>query len=134
MTSQRDGEDSLPKPIEGRIVVVGVCAAGKTTLSTALCALGYQAKGCAQEHSFLPDMWQRFSRPEVLIYLDVTYEGHRRRRCGLLTRAHIEEERRRLAHARARCDIYIDTTNLTKQAVLSHVLRALEALGHGLGG
>ena len=117
-----------------RIVLVGVCAAGKTTLTERLLALGYKAKGCAQEHSYVPDMWQRLSRPDLLIYLDVSYEGHKRRRQSLLTRAHLAEERRRLAHARAHCDIYLDTTNMTKEQVLERALEALCALGLEPGG
>ena len=55
--------------IPGRIAVVGVCASGKSTLVAALCTLGYDARQCGQEHSHVPDMWQRLSRPQVLVYL-----------------------------------------------------------------
>ena len=96
------------------VTVVGPCAAGKSTLVPALRAAGYEAHQPAQEHSFAPTMWQRFTRPDVLIYLDLSYEQAR------LRRPHIdggperlERQHRRLAHARARCDFYLDTSDLT---------------------
>ncbi len=63
-----------------RVAVVGPCASGKSTLVSALRAAGYEARHPAQEHSFVKDMWQRLVDPDVLIYLDLSYESYRERR------------------------------------------------------
>jgi len=63
-----------------RIAVVGPCASGKTALVERLRKLGYEAHECVQEHSYVPTMWQKISRPDVLIYLDASPEERARRR------------------------------------------------------
>jgi len=112
-----------------RIAVVGPCAAGKTTLVQALCARGYEARECVQEHSYVPTMWQRISRPDVLIYLDVPLPAIRQRKPRSdWTPAILDEQRRRLAHARAGCDLYLQTQDLTPQEVLQRVVDFLRQL------
>ena len=66
-----------PHPLIG---VVGPCAAGKTTLIAALKQSGYKARHIAQEHSYVQDMWQRLTRPNLLIFLDASYPVTCRRR------------------------------------------------------
>jgi len=61
-----------------RIVVVGPCGSGKTTLVEALRELGYEARECVQEHSHVADMWRRISRPDVLIFLGISLESVQR--------------------------------------------------------
>ena len=57
------------------IVIVGPCAAGKSTLRTLLQARGYtQVRVVAQEHSGIRDLWKLRGYPEVLIYLDTEPE------------------------------------------------------------
>jgi hypothetical protein len=116
-----------PEPIPGRIVIVGVCAAGKSTLARGLRALGYDAKTAAQEHSYVPDMWQRLSRPTVLIYLDVSFEVIQQRRVVPYGPEHVDEQRQRVAHARAHCQIYIHTDALSIAQVLAEALALLPA-------
>ena len=55
-----------------KIVVVGPCAAGKSTLVTALRELGYDAHVSGQEHSEIAMLWQH-SQPDVLIALGGRY-------------------------------------------------------------
>jgi len=105
-----------------RIAVVGPCAAGKSTLTPALQAAGYEARQPAQEHSCVPSMWQRLTNPDILIYLDLTYREARARR------PHIDggpkrlmEQHQRLAHARSHCDYYLDTSDLTPQEVREEI-------------
>jgi deoxyadenosine/deoxycytidine kinase len=120
----------LPPPIKGRVTVVGVCAAGKTELVARLRARGYDARHCIQEHSQVADMWQRISRPEVLVYLDASLETIRRRRPDDdYDEAYIQEQRRRLAHARQHCQVYISTDALSVEEVFERVVAALEGLG-----
>ena len=56
-----------------KIGLVGVCGAGKTTLSTGLKPFYKNVRQIAQEHSYVPDMWQRLVDPDILIYLQVSY-------------------------------------------------------------
>jgi len=107
------------------IAVVGPCTSGKSTLVHALRDLGYDARMPAQEHSYVPDMWQRLIRPDVLIYLDVSWEVARTRRSVTWGPERIADENERLAHARARADLYLDTDNLSAEEVREQVLAFL---------
>ncbi|MBC8448497.1 MAG: hypothetical protein H8D78_12185 [Chloroflexi bacterium] len=112
-----------------RIAVVGPCGSGKTMLVAALCALGYEARECVQEHSYVPAMWQRISRPDVLIYLDLSLPVLRQRKPRSdWTPAILDEQHRRLAHARAQCALYVQTEDLTLQGVLERVMDFLRQL------
>jgi hypothetical protein len=110
-----------------RIAVVGPCASGKSTLIKALRAAGFEARHTAQEHSYVPAMWQRISKPDVLIYLDVSYEAARTRRPTLDGGPErLAVQHQRLAHARQHCHFYLDTSHLTPQQVQDYVFRFLE--------
>ncbi len=119
------------------IKVVGPCAAGKSTLAARLRELGYDAHSAAQDHSYVADMWQRFNPPDVLIYLDVTLEAAQRRgQAGTgLDQHYLNEQRRRLRHARLHCDFYLPTEQLSEEEVVAEVVEFLQQLqGHpGLG-
>jgi hypothetical protein len=109
-----------------RVAVVGVCASGKSTLIEALRRAGYEARHVAQEHSYVPSMWQRISRPDVLIFLDVAYGTILKRRPRLdIEPEDVAEQLRRLTHARAHCDLYLDTTHLSPAQVQERVLAFL---------
>ncbi|MDX1662721.1 MAG: hypothetical protein R3272_02940 [Candidatus Promineifilaceae bacterium] len=110
-----------------RIAVVGPCTSGKTVLVRALRDAGYTARHVVQEHSYVPEMWQRISRPDRLIFLDVDYPAAKRRRPHIdWGPERLEEQARRLAHARAHCDLYLDTSTLTAEEVRERVLAFLE--------
>nr|MBC7246044.1 hypothetical protein [Chloroflexota bacterium] len=109
-----------------RIVLVGICGSGKTVLAEALRKLGYEVRECGQEHSEVPYMWQVISRPDVLIYLDASEEVVYRRGQRHYVVGCVEEQRRRLAHARAHCDLYIMTDDLTELQVLKIATDFLE--------
>jgi deoxyadenosine/deoxycytidine kinase len=101
--------------------VVGPCCAGKTTLVKALCAHGYAARVIAQEHSFTPYMWQVITRPDTLIYLDVSYPVAQQRRWMNWTAEDLEEQHRRLQHARDNCHLYLHTDALSPEQVYERV-------------
>jgi hypothetical protein len=63
--------------------------------------------------------------PDVLIYLDVSYAVAMERRRMDWTSADHAEQIRRLAHAREHCDLYVDTNDLTIEAVRERVLQFL---------
>jgi hypothetical protein len=127
--SDEDPAGTNPIPIAGRVAVVGVCASGKSVLVKELCALGYDARHVAQEHSYVPDMWQRMSRPQVLVYLDASLATVRRRRDPSFPAALLEEQRRRLQYARHHCQIYVCTDPLAENQVLAQVVAALKRGG-----
>lgn len=110
------GEDA---PLIG---VVGPCSSGKSVLARRLRDRGYRVKEICQEHSCVPDMWQRITRPSLLVYLDVSMEeGARREGLAKPSSWWVEEREFRLAHARRHCDLYVDTTTLTPDEVLEQV-------------
>lgn len=109
-----------------RILIVGPCASGKTTLERRLCQLGYDAHSCAQEHSYVPAMWRRVSRPDVLTYLDAKLATISQRTGDHWEGSYLQELRHRLRNARAHCDFYLATDDLTKDEVSSLVVRFLE--------
>ena len=109
-----------------RIALVGPCSSGKTILADVLKQAGYHVRQPAQEHSLVPDMWQRLSQPDILIYLDVDYENARQRRPhhdGGPQR--VAEQHRRLAHARRHCHYYLDSSPLSPIEVQQEVLQFL---------
>ena len=105
-----------------RIAVVGPCAAGKSTLAEALRTAGYDVHQPAQEHSYVPEMWQRLTNPDLLIYLDVSYSQARERRPHNIDSQQLETQNQRLAHARQHCNFYLDTSGLTPTQVQERVL------------
>ncbi len=113
-----------------RIKVVGPCAAGKSVLVARLKHLGYDAASAAQDHSYVPDMWQRLNPPDLLVYLDVTFDAARQR--GQLgtgwDQSYLDEQHHRLRHARAHCDLYLETSDLSEEQVLTEVLEFLRGL------
>jgi cytidylate kinase len=114
------------------IAIVGVCASGKTVLAEALQKLGHDARALAQEHSYAPSMWRSHGRPALLIYLDAEAEEiNARLNRRDWTSALVDEQRRRLADARAQCDLYLHTDGMSEAEVLERVLAFLHAAGSG---
>ena len=108
------------------IGVVGPCSSGKSVLAHRLRARGHRVKEIRQEHSCVPDMWQRITKPALLVYLDVSMEeGARREGLAKPSSWWVEEREFRLAHARQHCDLYVDTTALTPDEVLERVVAFL---------
>jgi hypothetical protein len=112
-----------------RVVVVGPDAAGKTELVKRLLALGYNARCCAQDHSYVPDMWQRISKPDFLVYLDARLKTIARRRSIDWGQERLDKLNARLAHARAHCDFYLPTDDLEPAEVVVQVRAALSSVG-----
>lgn len=111
------------KPLIG---VVGPCGSGKSTLIAGLEALGYACRHIAQEHSYVPTMWQKIARPDILIFLDASFPvSTARRRLNWLLQDY-EEQCRRLAHARQHAHLVIDTDPLRPEEVLGQVLAYLK--------
>ena len=108
--------------------VVGPCAAGKSTLVEELRSRGYRVKHIAQEHSYVKDMWFQIARPDILIYLDVSYEISCERTRSTWSRKIFNYQIERLAHARQNADFYIQTDGKSPSEVLYLVMESLESL------
>ena len=108
-----------------RIIIVGVCASGKTTLVENLKRLGYDADTAAQEHSYVLSLW-RHTSPDVVIYLDASLAAIRKRREVDWGEDYLEAERQRLADARSHANLYIMTDKLNADQVFRRARRFLE--------
>lgn len=112
------------------VKVVGVSGSGKSTLVGCLRARGYDARPVSQEHSDVPDLWQRFERPYALIYLSVDVNELNNRRPGQSwTYADLAREQTRLRSARDAADLRLDTTNLLPNQTCDLVATFLDRIG-----
>lgn len=105
-----------------KIGVVGACGTGKSELVFRLIKHGYEAHHIAQEHSFTPHMWQAITNPDVLIYLQVSFDVSHQRKDYKLTLDEYNEQIKRLNHAEAHADLKINTDELTPDDVFKIVL------------
>lgn len=109
-----------------RVVVVGPCASGKTTLVARLKELGVDAHNVAQEHSGIPTLWRKKS-PDVLVMLDATLPVILGRRTVPWGEERLVIQRDRLRDARMHADLFIQTDPLSReevaQLVMDHIRR-----------
>ena len=78
----------------------------------------------------MPDLWQQFDRPAVLLYLDIDLEAQRRRRPDVSwDEANLAIEQTRLAHAREHADLRLNTGHFKASAVLQLVVAFLQSQG-----
>jgi cytidylate kinase len=110
------------------IAVVGPCAAGKSTLVEGLVRHGFHARQIAQEHSYVPRMWQVITKPDILLYVDAGFETCTARKQLNWSQKDYDRQVERLAHARQHSDIYLDTEGITAQEALERALEALKPL------
>jgi hypothetical protein len=105
-----------------KVALVGPCGVGKSTIAALLEAAEITVAQPAQEHSGIPDMWQRLTRPDVLVYLDASLTTLRAHRpSSPWTPERLLETERRLAHARAHADLVIAVDGLTPSEVTERV-------------
>jgi deoxyadenosine/deoxycytidine kinase len=129
MTTINPTDKEPPGKLKPLIGIAGPCGAGKTTLAEGLHRNGYRARAIAQEHSFVKDMWQRITRPDVLIFLQASCSVGAQRRQMKWIESEWEEQQRRLAHAREHADFFLNTNSLGIVEVLNHVLEFLKNRG-----
>lgn len=112
-----------------KVGIVGPCAAGKTSLAEVLSEHGLIAKQIVQEHSYAPQMWRIIGKPDFLIYLHASYESCSQRKSLNWSRSEYEQQLERLADARAYCDLYLATDDLTEAQVAERAMAELDRRG-----
>ena len=106
------------------VLIVGPCAAGKSTLAQGLRAHGFSAHLVAQEHSGIANLWRKHEA-RAMLYLDVDLPNvHRRGRPAFPDWLH-QKQRSRLLEAQQAADCYIDTAPLSIPDVLQRALSFL---------
>jgi cytidylate kinase len=118
----------MEPPSKSLIGVVGPCGSGKSTLIAGLERYGYVCRDIAQEHSYVPTMWQKISKPDLLIFLEASFPVSTARRKLRWQKKDHDEQLRRLSHARQHANVVIDTDDLTADQVLRKVLDYLKDL------
>jgi hypothetical protein len=110
------------------IKVVGVSAAGKSTLVQTLRQHGYNARAASQEHSQVPHMWQQIHPPQVLIYLYADLATQQERRPDVpWSEQWLRIEEERLVHAHSHADLFVDTRSLLPAETANQVLNYLQS-------
>ncbi len=107
------------------IAIVGPCASGKSTLARCLAEQGIRARQVVQEHSFVPEMWQIIAQPDLLVYLDASFQTCSQRKNLNWRQRDYDEQNLRLAHAKENCDLLIQTDGQSEANVLDEVLSNL---------
>ncbi|HXD09163.1 MAG TPA: hypothetical protein VN653_03790 [Anaerolineales bacterium] len=108
------------------IGVVGPCGSGKSTLIAGLTQRGYSCRHIAQEHSYVQAMWQIITKPDILVYLNASFQTSTARRKLNWDENDFAEQLRRLAHAREHAHLFIHTDDLTVDQVLQQALNFLK--------
>jgi GTPase SAR1 family protein len=104
-SEMKTGQPKIPF----RVVVIGPCASGKTTLVEGLKREGCDAVVCGQEHSEITNLWQH-SEPDLLVMLEVSLESIRVRRGEDWPESIYLAQLDRLRDARMAADLIIDTS------------------------
>ncbi|MBP2643086.1 MAG: hypothetical protein H6Q67_973 [Firmicutes bacterium] len=108
-----------------RLVVVGPCASGKTTLVGKLRDKGINAFNVAQEHSGIKKLWRK-KCPDHLVMLDASIAAIRRRRKVPWGEERLVVQHERLTDAKANANLYLFTDELSADEVLETVMTYLK--------
>ncbi|MHB0914150.1 MAG: nucleoside/nucleotide kinase family protein [Thermoleophilia bacterium] len=118
-----ESPDAAPR----RIVIVGVCGAGKTLLAEKLSARGFDARTVAQEHSLVATLFLR-GEPDAVIYLEASDATVAQRKRSGWEPSLLREQRRRLKLARQKADIVLATDGMDPDRLADEARRRLAEL------
>lgn len=108
-----------------RVVVVGTCASGKSSLVAGLKQAGVVATAVGQEHSAVRDLWQRSSPTHVIVLVTDVETIRERRQDPSWPHWLFEEQTARLVSAREGATLTIDTRSIGRDEVLRLTLSHL---------
>ena len=111
----------MRQPDPRRIVVIGPCASGKTSLTTRLQRLGYDALACGQEHSEIAELWKH-QQPDVVIGLRIGLDTLRQRRSDAWPEAIYHRQMTRLESGYRNAHLVIECDAVDQQAVSDRVV------------
>lgn len=118
-------------PEKGPLIgVAGNCVSGKTTLVDGLRRLGYKAVNIPQEHSTAAKFWRRF-QVDFLVVLSCNLESAKARRRIPWGEERLRQQVKKLADARAHCQLYLPTDERTINEVKQIVVAAVERWKEG---
>lgn len=111
----------MQPPDPRRIVIIGPCASGKTSLTIRLQHLGYDALACGQEHSEIADLWKH-QQPDVVIGLRIGLDTLRRRRSSEWPESIYNRQMARLESGFRNADLIVDCDDLNQDMVAVRVM------------
>ncbi len=114
---------SRERMMNPEIMIVGVCAAGKSTLVQRLREMGYIVETVSQEHSSNPFLWKR-REPFFLVVLDCELGTARERRQREIPENRFLVQKNKLKKARENCDFFLRTDSLTVEESAQRILEA----------
>lgn len=103
-----------------KVVVVGPCASGKSTLVRNLHKKGINAFVAGQEHSAIRNLWAKRD-PDIIVALDVDLETLRKRRGDSWPSKLYRVQHERLSDAFAAATTIIDTSRVPEEEVAARV-------------
>lgn len=120
-------EAGTPGLAPRRIVIVGVCGAGKSLLAKNLGSRGFDARTVAQEHSLVATLFLR-SEPDAVICLEASDATVALRKSSGWEPSLLREQRRRLKLARQKADIVLGTDGVDPDELADEARRRLAEL------
>ncbi len=130
MTAVRSADLPLAFPING-LILVGVCAAGKTTAKDGLKSSGIPARSVAQEHSMVKQLYRQGGMGLVVLLVASWETVHHRRQLAWNPDFY-RTEWMRLQEARKEARLILHTDELSRKEVADAIIRWWDArLGLG---
>lgn len=120
-------EPAKPRYRGLRIVIVGPCASGKSTLALNLREVGIDARVSGQEHSEIDLLWRR-QDPDLVVGLHIDLETLRERRGSSWSEWLFAAQLRRLNDAYAAAGLHIDTVTSSEAEAIQAVLKHLDSM------
>ncbi len=108
------------------VVLVGVCASGKSTIAVLLSHFGIAGRSVAQEHSQCPTLFLRHA-PPIVVVLTASLSTVRKRRRMQWTAQQYDRQWRRLAVARSRAHLIVRTDLLDAHEVAQQIVLWFDA-------
>lgn len=104
-----------------KILLLGICASGKTTIAKSLTKQGYDVGVCSQEHSQNPQLWRR-QNADFVVVLDCQKSTAEKRRQKKMNLRAYQEQKQKLLDARDHCHLFLPTDNDTVEETAKKII------------